>query len=158
MNETGPTQSLALTSVSWVHSKVYGLDNIHCIRYLTAVDSSHPTCPPVKKYHTLTCGCMEVPLGTTARNCSSIEEVPVPYSIRSLATGSLVSYTAQGINTFTNLLQGHKTVVLICCTSEWEPDTCTGEEEKPLSLPIWYSVLNLLHIWKPYFIENWRHN
>ena len=49
--------------------------------------------------------------------------------MRRSATSSLVSHTEQGIITFTNLLQVHKTVVLVCCTSEWEPDTCNNGKE-----------------------------
>ena len=113
MNETGPTQSLPLTSACCVHSKVYGLGDIHCIRYLTAVDSSHSTSPPVKNYCTPTSSPVEDPLGTTARNSSSIGEVPVPYgrphgiNIRRSAASILVSQTEQGIITFTNVLQGY---------------------------------------------------
>ena len=58
---------------------------------------------------------------------SSIGEEPVP-SIRRSKTSSLVSFAEQGIITFTNVLQGYNTVVLVCCTTEWEPDiTCTWE-------------------------------
>ena len=123
MNETGLTKSLSLTSASRVHSNVYGLCDIHCIRYLTTVDSSYSTSPPLQTYHHLTSCSVEVPLVTTARNFSSIGEEPVPYDswpngIRRSATSSQVSYTAQGIITFTNVLQGHETVVLVCCTIE----------------------------------------
>ena len=63
---------------------------------------------------------VKVPLCTTARNSSSIGEEPVPYgaSIRRSATSSLVSQAEQSIITFTNILQVHKTVVLVCSTSE----------------------------------------
>ena len=44
---------------------------------------------------------------------SSIGEEPVP-SIRRSATSSLVSFAEQGIITFTNVLQGYNTVVLVC--------------------------------------------
>ena len=84
MNETGATQSLSLTSMrvcSTVHSNVYGLVNIHCIRYHTMVDSIHSTSPPVQKYHTLTSGSVEshwtplegtlVPLGKNQFSLSS---------------------------------------------------------------------------------------
>ena len=49
--------------------------------------------------------------------------------MRRSATSSLVSHTEQGSITFTNLLQGHKTVVLVYCTIEWEPDTCNNGKE-----------------------------
>ena len=84
--------------------------------YHTMVDSIHTTSPPVQQDFTLTSCSVKVPVATTARNSSSIGEVPVPYgvtSIRRSATSSLVSHTEQGTITFTNLLQGHKTVVLV---------------------------------------------
>ena len=129
---------LPLTSVCYVHSNVYGLGDIHCITYFTTVDSIHSMPPAMQiHYHPTSCS-VKVPLGTAARNPSSIWEVPVfnsrpsyinGISIRSSATTRLVSQAEQGIITFTNLLQGHETVVLVCCTSEWEPDTtCTREE------------------------------
>ena len=128
MNETGATQSLSLTSLSVcsiVHSNVYGLGDTHCIRYHTTVDSFLSTSPPLQTYYTLTSCSVEVPLDITGRNSSSIGEEPVPQgrlpngiSKRRSATSSLVSYTEQGIISFTNVLQGHNTVVLVCCTSE----------------------------------------
>ena len=137
-NETGATQSLSLTSLSvcsTVHSNVYGLINIHWIRYLTAVDPILSTSPPLQTYHTLTSWSDEVPWVTRTGNSSSIGEEPVSYgkspsgiSIRRSATSSLVSQAEQGIITFTNVLQGHKTVVLVCYTSEWEPDTFTKKK------------------------------
>ena len=139
MNETGLTKSLSLTSASRVHSNVYGLCDIHYIRYHTTVDSSHSTSPPVQIYHHLTSSSVEVPGDTTARNSSSIGEEPVPYDswpngIRRSATSSLVSYTNQGITTFTNVLQGHKTVVLVGCTFEGESDFCArGNDIQMLS-------------------------
>ena len=122
-----------LTSACWVHSNVYGLGNIHCIRYLTAVDPFHSTSSAVQKYHHLTSGSVEIPLATWTGNSSSIGKEPVPYgtstSIRRSTTSSLVSFAEQGIfTTLTNVLQDHDTVVLVCCISEWEPDiTCTQE-------------------------------
>ena len=115
------TTLLLLTSVCCVYSNVYSLGDIHCIRYLTTVDPilTH-TSSSVQKYHHITSCYVEVPLFITARNPRSIGEVPVPYglhSIRRLATSSLVSQAEQGIITF-NVLQGHDTVVLVCCTSE----------------------------------------
>ena len=117
------TTLLLLTSVCCVYSNVYSLGDIHCIRYLTTVDPilTH-TSSSVQKYHHITSCSVEVPLLTTARNPSSIGEVPVPYglvpSMRRLATSSLVSQAEQGIITFTNVLQGHDTVVRVCCTIE----------------------------------------
>ena len=162
MNETGATQSLSLTSLSvcsTVHSNVYNLVNIHCIRYRTMVDSILSTSPPLQTYHTLTSCSVKVPLGTTAGNSSSIGEEPVPYIIRSTsirrsAASSLVSQADQGIITVTNVLQGHDTVVLVCNTIEWEPDTFTRKEEIPLLLRVWCFVLKLVTylelVWKPY--------
>ena len=123
------TELLTSRSVcSIVHSNVYGLVNIHCIRYHTVVDSFHSTLPPLQKYHTLTSSSMKVPLYTTARNSSSIGEEPVPPGINNgkSATSSQVSYTQQGIITFTNVLQEHNTIVLVVCTSEYEPHTWEG--------------------------------
>ena len=120
-----------LTSAFWIHSNVYGLDNIHCIRYLTAVDSFHSTSSAVHNYHHLTSASVEIPLPTCTGNTSSIGEVPASYgatSKRRSTTSSLVSYAEQSITTITNILQPHDTVVLVCCISEWEPDiTCTWE-------------------------------
>ena len=114
-----------LTSACCVHSNVYGLINTCCIRYHTVVDSSHSTSPPVQNFYFPTRGSVDIPLVTTARNSSSIGEEPVCsdippiISIKRSATSSLVSYTEQGgITTFTNVLQVHKTVVLVCCTIE----------------------------------------
>ena len=156
MNETRPTQSLALTVACWVHSNVYGLVNIHCIRYLTTVDSSHSTSPPVKKYCTLTSCPADVPHTTTCWNSSSIGKEPVPYgwlsngvSIRRSTTSRLVSHTEQDITPFTNLLQAHKTVVLVGCTSEPETDCTHGREVIPLSQKVWYlGIGNMLHIYR----------
>ena len=38
---------VSLTSVCCIHSNVYGLCDIHCIRYLTVVDPTHSTSPAV---------------------------------------------------------------------------------------------------------------
>ena len=135
------------TGVCRVHSNVYGLCDIHYIRYLTTVDSTHSTSPAMHMYYHLTSGSEEVPLCASCtismerRNSSSIREEPVLQdrpnftSIITMAANSLVSQAEQGsITIFTNVLQRHKTVVLVCCTSEPEPDTlsCTQKEEKPL--------------------------
>ena len=126
-----------LTSVCWVHSNVYGLVNIHWIRYLTAVYPFNSTSSAVQTYHHLTSGSVELllliwctisnPTGNLTGNPTSIGEKPVPWdepisSIRRSTTSSLVSYAEQGIRTLTNVLQGHNTVVLVWYTSEYH--TC----------------------------------
>ena len=126
-----------------VHSNVYGLNETQSIRYLTAVYPFLSTSSVVQTYHHLTSGSVEIPLlawWIFTVNFSSIGEEPVPHvmphSIHiTMATSSLVSYAKQGITiTFTNVLQDHITVVLVCCISEWEPDiTCTWKKEIPLS-------------------------
>ena len=115
---------ILLTSACCVHSNVYSLGNIHWSSYLTAVDAIHRTSSAVQTYHHLTSGSVEIPLLTTAGNSSSIGEEPVSFA-RLIATSS---YTEKRIISFTNVLQGHTTVVLVCCTIEWKPDiTCTWE-------------------------------
>ena len=84
-----------LTSAGWVHSNVYGLDLIHCIRYLTAVDPFHSTSFAMQKYHHLTSGSVDIPLATWTGNSSSIRKEPVPYGrhhSRRSTTSSLESY------------------------------------------------------------------
>ena len=111
-----------------------------------------------------TSGSVEIPLGTRTGNSSSIGEEPVPYgipTIRRSTTSSLVSYAEQGIMTFTNVLQDHDTVVLVCCISEWEPDiTCTWEDDEssmvyypPFLLMSSQSVCIILK--KNYLVGNW---
>ena len=119
---------VALTSACCVHSNVQILNDTCCIRYLTTVDSIHSTSPAEHTYHTRASRSVEVPLVTTASNPSSIWEEPVPYgatSMRRSATSRLICQAEQGILIITNVFQGYKTVVLVCCTSEWEPDTLT---------------------------------
>ena len=125
---------ITLTNTCCVHSNVYGLGNIRWIRYLTAVDPLHSTSSAVHTYHHFSSGSVEIPVWicSLTRNNSSIGKEPVPksnlrISIRLSATLSWVSSAEQGICIVTtNVLQGHTTVVLVCCTSEWEPDiTCT---------------------------------
>ena len=110
----------SLTSAFCVHSNVYTLDDIQLIRYLTAVNSFHSISPLVQKYHHLTSCSVEVPVVTTARNSSSIGKEPVSSCItmRMSATTRLVSVAEQGSITFTNVIQGYKTVVQIYCTIE----------------------------------------
>ena len=55
-------KSVHVSLTSCVHSNVYGLGNIDCIRYLTAVDPFHPTSSAVYKYNHLTPGAVEVPV------------------------------------------------------------------------------------------------
>ena len=122
-------QTMSLTPACWVHSNVYVLVDIHWIRYLTAVDPILSTSSAVQTYRHLLSSSVEIRQLTTAGNSSSIGKVSVSFG-RPIwfATSSLVSYTVQGIIPFTNVLQGHTTVVLVCCTIEWEPDiTCTCE-------------------------------
>ena len=126
---------MSLTTASWVHSNVYGLVNILWIRYLTAVDPILSTSYTMQNYLHLTSGSVEIPRGTTAANYRSIGKEPVPYgrpivtSIKRSATSSQVSHTEQAIIPCTNVLQGHTTVVLVCCTIEWEPHiTFTWED------------------------------
>ena len=93
------------------------------VRYLTAVDSFLSTSPPVQKYHTLTSGSVEVPLVTRAGNPSSLGKEPVPNgthftSMRRSTTIALVSHAEQSLIMFTDILQGHDTVVLVGCISE----------------------------------------
>ena len=123
-----------LTS-SIVHSNVYGLDNILCIRYLTAVDSLCSTSSALQAYHHATSGSMKVPLVTTARNSSSIGEEPVPNdrphftSIRTPATITKVSNAEQSLTAFTDVLQGNNTVVMVGYTIEYKLDTTWMDEE-----------------------------
>ena len=112
---------------SIVHTNVYNLSNILCVRYLTAVGSLHSTSSALQVYHHVTSGSVKVPVVTTARNSSSVGEVPVPTgrpptSIRISATIMVVSYAEQGMTTFMDVLQEHKTVVLVCFTLEFKPD------------------------------------
>ena len=154
-------QTMSLTPACCVHSNVYGLFNVHWIRYLTAVDSILSTLFAVQTYHHLTSGSVLV---TIAGNSSSIGKEPVPIvspiytNIRWFATSSLVSYTVQGIILFTNVLQGYTTVVLVCSTIEWEPDiTYTWEIwmfdrmyklyiYSPIATTIFISYLQILYI------------
>ena len=130
---------MSLTSVCCVHSNIYGLVNNHWIRYLTAVDPIHSTSSTMQKYHHRLSVSVEIPLcciDTLAGNSSCIGKEPVPYgrpvfTSMSLATSSEVSHTEQGIPLYTNVLQGHDTVVQICCTIEWELNiTCTQKVRK----------------------------
>ena len=87
------------------------------------VDSFLSTSSPLQTHYALTSCSVEVPPVTTDRNSTSIGEPPVPQGrlpngIRRSATSNLVSQEEQGIISFTNVLQGHKTVVLVCYTVE----------------------------------------
>ena len=138
-------QDWPLTSACWVHSNVYGLDNIHCIRYLTAVDPFHSTSSAVHTYHHLTSGSEDIKLlsGFTGYS-SSIGKEPVSWSIiiRS-ATSSLVSYAEQGIITFTYVLQDHVTVILVWSTSEY----CSWERRETESLSISKTETKVVSCW-----------
>ena len=118
-----------LTRSFIVHSNVYGLVNIHCIRYLAAVDSLCFTSSAVQKYHVATSCSVKVPLVTTARNSTSIGEEPVPYSTRISATITKVSNAKQSLIAFTNVLQGNHTVVLVGDTIEYKFGTTWMDEE-----------------------------
>ena len=88
--------------------------------------------------HHLTSGSVEIPLPTCTGNSSSIGEEPVPYS--RLSTTS--SYAEQGIIiTFTNNLQHHDTVVVVCCTIEGEPDITFSWEGRDINV-------TMLRYWK----------
>ena len=70
---------------------------------------------------------VKVPVVTTARNSSSIGEEPVPSGtpptiIKISATITVVGYTEQGMTTLTDVLQEHKTIVLVCFTIEFKLD------------------------------------
>ena len=130
---------MSLTSLSCVHSNVHGLGNIHWIRYLTAVDPLHSTSFAVQIYFHLTSVFVEIPLLHFIGNSSVIGKVPGPQgrpsdSIRTSATISEVSHTEQSITSLTNVLQGHTTVVLVCCTFEWEPDIPFTWEESDVNV------------------------
>ena len=132
-----------LTSACCVYSNIYGLSDIHCIRYLTVVNSIHSTSPPVQKYHHMISGSVHVPVSSTTTNSSSIGEVPVPSDTphgTRLATNRLFSSAEQGsIITYTNVLKGHITVVLVYCTIEWEPDitdTWKGRDPTVIELEV----------------------
>ena len=127
-------QTMSLTSACWVHSNVYVLVNTPWIRYLTAVDPILSTSSAFQKYHHLISGSVEIWWLTIAGNSSSIGKEPVSFgrpvftSIRLSATSSLVCYTEKRVISFTNVLQGHTTVVLVCSTIEWDSNiTCTCE-------------------------------
>ena len=91
------------------------------------VDPIHSTSSAVQIYHHLTSESVEIPNFTITENSSSIGKEPV--SKRSPCATS-TCYTEQGIIIFTNVLQCHKTVVLVCCIVEWEPDIpCTWSEQ-----------------------------
>ena len=156
---------MSLTSACCVHSNVYGLENIPWIRYHTAVDSIHSTSSTVQVYYHLTSAPVEIPQVTFTRNSSSIWKEPVPKhkyifnGIRISATSIKGSSAEQGMIPFTNVLQGHETVVLVCCTIEWEPHiTCTWSEQTDISALILWKLVPYLedvleqttstHLWK----------
>ena len=77
---------MSLTTVCVVHSNVYGLGNIPCIRYLTVVDPLLSTSSAVHTYHRLISGSVDFRIVMSAENSSSIRKVPVP-SDRPIYTG-----------------------------------------------------------------------
>ena len=109
---------MSLTSACVVHSNVYGLANFHCIRYLTVVDPILSSSPTMHKHHHITSGSVEIPL---TANSGSIRVGPVPQSIGTVATKIQVSFAeqCQGLP-HTNVLQVHKTIVLVYFVSEQE--------------------------------------
>ena len=87
------------------------------------VDPILSTSSAVQMYHHLTSGSIVIRPAIAVGNSRSIWEKPVPYvrpvsRITMTATSSKVSHTEQGTIIFPNVLQGHKTVVLVCCTIE----------------------------------------
>ena len=133
-----------LTCIVSVYTNVQSLVDIHCIRYLTAVNSIHSTSPPLQKYRHITSGSVEAPVATTARNSSSIRKVPVPYGtrIRRSATNRFVSQAEQGSTTFTNMVQEYKTMV--CGYSTVQNKTTCGPKCTGLQLcrPMWHQVVS----------------
>ena len=143
LEQNKSVQTLSLTGACCVHSNVYVLGDIHWIRYITSVDPSHSTSSTLQSYHHLPSGSVEIPLNTG--KSSLIGKEPVAHDgsicITASATSTEVSCTEQCSTTFTNVLQGHETVVLVCCTIEWELDiTC-----------IWRWILCIY--WKLFQIE-----
>ena len=123
-----------------IYSNIYGLGNIQCIRYHTAVDSSYSTSPAMHKYLHLTSGSVHLPLCSRTGNPSSIGEEPIPYG-RMPAANSSVSQTSQGLIPFANILKSHNTIVLVYCTIEREPDvtfTWKGKDTDVKNLHVSY--------------------
>ena len=120
--------TMSLTTACSVRSNVHSLSNIHWVRYLTAVDPILSNSSAVHTYHRLTSICVEIQLSIVVSHSTSIGKQPFPTTLRRSATSSEISYTTQSSIIFTNVLQGHDTVVLVYCTIEWKPDiTCTCE-------------------------------
>ena len=87
--------NVPLTSACCIHSNVYGLGNIHCIRYHTRVHSSYSTSPPVHVFHHLTWGTVEIPpyAWCCTGKCSTIGEGPISHG-RPHFTGIRMSATS----------------------------------------------------------------
>ena len=122
--------------------------------YLTTVDPIHSTSSAMHTYHHVTSGSVEIPLLTITDNSSFIGKEPVSWgrSTPNNATSSEISYTEQGITPFANVLQGHTTVVLVCCTFEWEPHiTCKWEESDTNVTTLIYS-----NLFCTYSMSQWR--
>ena len=77
---------MSLTSACVVHSNVYGLGNIHWIRYFTAVDPIFSTSSMVHKHHHISSGSVEIPVVALTGNSGSIRVEPVPQIIGRVAT------------------------------------------------------------------------
>ena len=142
---------MSLTTACCVHSNVYGLGNTCWIRYLTAVDPLLSTSSAIQIYFHITSGSVEIRLDISTENFRIIGKKPVPWgrsipTIWTCATSSEVSSAEQGIITLSNVLQGDTTVVLVCCTSEWEPDiTCTWKESD-INVTMLYVFKSVLYI------------
>ena len=139
---------MSLTSACCAHSNVYGLGNICWIRYLTAVHPLLSISSAVHTYHLIKSGSVEICLVTSTENFRFIGKEPVSFgrSIPTrwrLATSSEISYAEQGIIPFTNVLQGHTTVVLVCCTFEWEPDITRTWKESDTNVTTMLMYSNL---------------
>ena len=105
-------QTIVLTTAPCVHSNVYGLGRI---MRLTAVDPIHFTSSMVQTYDQFS-GSAKI-----TGSFSSIGKEPVPYSpsVILATTRSFISYAEKGIViVITNVLQGDKTIVLVCHISE----------------------------------------
>ena len=77
---------MSLTSACVVHSNVYGLGNIHWIRYLAVVDPIFSTSSMMHKHHHITSGSVEIPVVALTENSGSIGVEPVPQIIGMVAT------------------------------------------------------------------------
>ena len=95
-------------------------------------------------YYHLTSVTVETPRYTLTGNSSFIGKEPAS-SIRSLATSSLVSSAEQGIIIFTNVLQDHVTVVLVCCISECDPDITYTWEGRATNVIMFHLIMTVMN-------------